>query len=79
MLDLLHLVDRDDGRVAVAGGVAGRDGDPEPIVRAVAELFHDRARLGAVLRDVADGWRGRHCGLPAADAPGCGKAARPDL
>src|SRR5690348_4510661 len=51
-VDLLHLVDRDDGRVAVAGGVAGRDGDPEPLVRAVAELFHDRARLGAVLRDV---------------------------
>src|SRR5438874_9644093 len=51
-VDLLHLVDRDDGRVAVPGGVAGRDGDPEPLVRAVAELFHDRARLGAVLRDV---------------------------
>src|SRR5204863_6570598 len=37
-VDFLHLVDRDDGRVAVAGGVARRDGDPEPLVRAVAEL-----------------------------------------
>ena len=51
-VDLLHLVDRYDGRVAITGCVARRHGDREPLVRTIAKFFHDRARLGAIFRDI---------------------------
>src|SRR5437763_4383787 len=51
-IDLLQLVDQDHRRVAIGRDVAGRYGDRETLVRPVAGLLHDRARLGAVLRDV---------------------------
>ena len=50
--DLLQLVDQDHRRVAVDRDVARRDLDLERLARAVAQLLHDLARLGAVLVDV---------------------------
>jgi hypothetical protein len=51
-VDLLHLVDQDDGRVALLRNIAGCDLDREPVVRAVAVFLHQHARLGAVGRDI---------------------------
>src|SRR5215469_15154018 len=42
-IDLLQLIDQQDGGIAVLRDVACRDGDFEQVVGAVAVLFHDLA------------------------------------
>src|SRR3984893_2136632 len=51
-VDLLQLVDQNDRRIAVGRNIAGRDGEFQSFVGAVAELFHDAAGLGTVLGHV---------------------------
>ena len=48
-IDLLQLVDQDHRRVAIHWQVARRDLDRQPMVRPVAEFFHDLAGFRAVL------------------------------
>src|SRR5215813_13497701 len=51
-IDVLQLVDQQHRRVAIQLDVAGRHFDVEVFVRAVAELLHDPAAVGAVFLDV---------------------------
>src|ERR1051325_10810003 len=51
-IDLLQLVDQEHRRVAVGRDIARRDLRLQPVVRAVAELFHQLARLSPVCRYV---------------------------
>ena len=45
-VDLVELVDEDDGAVAVGLPIAGRDLDLEPIARAIAAALHRGVILG---------------------------------
>src|SRR5262249_61490887 len=48
-IDLLELVDQDHRIVPEIGQIAGYDLDLQPLVAPIAQLFHQRASLGAVL------------------------------
>ena len=51
-MDVFQLVDQDDRRIPVARRITRRHLYLEPVIGSVAELLHDRAGLGAVLRHV---------------------------
>src|SRR5262249_20181324 len=51
-VDFLQMRDHDHRIVPPPGKVARRYLDGEALIRPVAELFHDLARLGAVLLDI---------------------------
>jgi len=48
-VNLLQMVDQDHRRIAIGRDIARRYRNRDALVRTVAELLHDRSRLGAVL------------------------------
>ena len=80
-IDVLQLIDQDDGGIAIRRDVAGRDFQRQPLLRAIAELRHDLARLGAIGLDVgAIARKGReHIRRHAPDAFGRRQHGRADI
>ena len=80
-IDILQLIDQDDGGIAVRGNVARRHGDRQALIGPVAELFHNVLRLCAVLCDIGVVARqaAQHLRRHAPDAVGRRLHRRADL